>query len=103
MTFAVPLLDLDTIWRTPAGAALVEAALEDQEAAPVVTLGETDGVVLGGPKNRVAALVAALVTTPLPTASGRPVRVFERQGRGWARVTVPPVVPRLPDEVPTFE
>mgnify|MGYP001249924721 CR=1 FL=1 len=54
--FAVPLHDLDVLWRTPAGSALVEASLEDEEVAEVVTIRGTDAVVLRGPAPRIAAI-----------------------------------------------
>jgi hypothetical protein len=103
--YAVPLLDLDAAWRTPAGSALIEAAVEDQEGgeAELVTAGGTDAVVLAGPEPTVAALVAGLVRTPLPLAEPRPVRVFAESPMGWRAVLTPPEVPVLPDEEPTFE
>ena len=71
MRYAVPLLDLDAAWRTISGSALVEAAVEDQERgdAEVVTVDDTEAVVLRGPGPRVAAVVSGLVAMRLPGES----------------------------------
>jgi hypothetical protein len=103
--YAVPLLDLDTAWRTPAGSALVEAAVEDQEheEAEVVTVEGSDALVLPGSEPQVAALVASLLATPLPLAPPRPARVYSHGPAGWLRVGRAPQVPVLPDDDPLFE
>ncbi len=100
--YAVPLHDLDAVWRTPAGAALVETAIDDHGIGlpEIVTVNGTDAVVLGGPEPRVAALVAGLVGTRLPAPVARTARVFGNDGSGWRRVTTPPEVPELPNEQP---
>jgi hypothetical protein len=102
--FAVPLHDLDLLWRTPAGTALVEATLDDQDGGDVVTVHGRDAIVLTGPAPRVGALVASfLVAAAVAAPSAPTVRVFANDGRGWRRVTAAPAVPDLPDEQPVFE
>jgi hypothetical protein len=100
--YAVPLTDLDSVWRTPEGAALVETALDDGGVgdAEIVTVHGADAVVLGGDEPRIAALVAGFVGTPLPAPAARTARVFANDGNGWRRVTTPPEVPELPIEQP---
>jgi hypothetical protein len=101
--YAVPLHDLDNVWRTPAGAALIDAALDGREAADVVTVESGEAVVLDGTDADVAALVAGLLRTRLPAADGRHVRVYARHEGAWRRVSAPPAVPDLPDEAAEFE
>lgn len=103
--YAVPLSDLDSLWRSPAGAALVEATVGDQdlEDAEIVTAHGTEAVVLAGDEPLVTALVAGLVGTALPAPAVRTARVFADEGLGWRRVITPPVVAELPEEQPTFE
>lgn len=105
MRYAVPLVDLDAAWRTPAGSALVEATLDDQEHddADVVTVHGKDAIVLRGPRPRVAAIVAAFVAAVAVAPSAPTVRVFANDGAGWYRVTVAPAAIELPEEQPVFE
>lgn len=105
MRYAVPLVDLDAAWRTPAGSALVEATLDDQEHddADVVTVHGKDAIVLRGPRPRVAAIVAAFVAAVAVAPSAPTVRVFANDGAGWYRVTVAPAAVELPEEQPVFE
>lgn len=94
--YAVPLDALGDLWQTPAGAALVESAVQpDAEDAKTVTIRGDDCVVLEGPAPRIAAIVAAL--------HDQSVAVYEGGGNEWSRVTTPPEVPALPDEDATFE
>ncbi|MCG3134583.1 MAG: hypothetical protein HMLKMBBP_01897 [Planctomycetes bacterium] len=105
MRYAIPLADLDAAWRTPAGAALIDAALDDQDRddAVLVTVHGKDAVVLRGPGPRVAAMVAWFVTAARNAPDAPTVRVFGDDGDGWRRVTAAPAVGDLPDEQPAFE
>ena len=83
--YAVPLDALGDLWQTPAGAALVESAVQpDAEDAKTVTIRGDDCVVLEGPAPRIAAIVAAL--------HDQGVAVYEGGGNEWSRVTTPPEV-----------
>lgn len=90
--YAVPLHDLDVVWRTPAGAALVDSALGAQKAddAEVVEVGGAEAVVLRGPVPFVAALVEGFVAAAFPAPGARTVRVFANDGDGWRRVGATP-------------
>ena len=105
MRYAVPLVDLDATWRTPAGAALIDAALDDQDRddAVLVTVHGKDAIVLRGPGPRVAAMVAWCVARRPDAPDAPTVRVFADDGDGWRRVTAAPVVGELPEEQPDFE
>ena len=101
--YAASLTDLDRVWRTPAGAALLDAALDGQDVdhAEIVTADGADASVLRGTNAHVAALVDGLLT--------QGVRVYEHTGavpgvsRGrWTRIIEGPVVPDLPDDSLTF-
>lgn len=102
MKYAVPLADLEVVWKTPAGAALVEASLQDDADgdAAMVTLHGQDCVVLGGPAPRIAALVGGLLALRVGT---RPVVVWGGDENGWRRVHRPPRVAELPDDPPGFD
>ena len=102
MKYCVPLSDMEAIWKSPAGSALVEAALDDyvDGDASLVTVFGADCVVLGGTTPRLAALVVGLLGTRL---GNRHVVVYGDDGRGWRRVHTPPVVAELPDDSPTFD
>lgn len=101
--YAASLTDLDRVWKTPAGAALLDAALDGQDAdqAEVVTAGGADASILRGTDAHVAALVGGLLE--------QGVRVYEEshgvpghpRGR-WTRVTEAPDVPELPDDSTRF-
>lgn len=86
--FAVPLHDLDAVWRTPAGAALVDAALDGDRAddAEVVEIGGAEALVLRGPFDRVEALASGFAAAPFPATGARTARVFANDGDGWRRV-----------------
>lgn len=86
--YAVPLHDLDAVWRTPAGSALVDAALDGQvvEDAEVVEIDGAESFVLRGPFAQVAALASGFAATPFPAAGARTARVFANDGDGWHRV-----------------
>jgi hypothetical protein len=103
--FAAAIDDLDLLWKTRAGSAIVEASVEDQEGADaeVVTVDGNDALVLPGPAPRVAALVSGLVHAHLPGPLGRRVRVFQDGPRGWLPVSEAPPVPETPDEEPVFD
>jgi hypothetical protein len=103
--YAVALPDLDAIWNTRAGAALVEAAVLDQEAedAEVIHAEGSDALVLQGSEPEVAALVSGLSRARLPGSTGRHVRVYAEGTSGWQPVSTPPRVPDLPDETPALE
>jgi hypothetical protein len=101
--YAASQTDLDRVWNTPAGAALLDAALDGQDAdhAEVVTADGADAAVLRGTDAQVAALVDGLLT--------QGVRVYEQTGvvpgvsRGrWTRTIEAPVVADLPDDSLAF-
>lgn len=103
--YAVPMTEMDALWREPTSSALVSAAVEEQktDAAEIVSHKGNDLFVLDGPAPKVAALVVGLLETRLPGPMGRPVRVFAEGPKGWALVTEAPEVPELPDEEPGFQ
>ncbi len=101
--FAVPLHDLECIWRTPMGAALVESVLDDEGEGAVVTIRGGEALALTGNPPRVSALVAGLLRARLPGPLGRAARVYANEGRGWRRVRKPPPVLDLPDDPPRFD
>lgn len=105
MRYAIPLADLDAAWRTPAGAALVDSALDDQDCddAVLVTVHGKDAIVLRGPGPRVAAMVAWCVARRPDAPDAPTVRVYADDGDGWRRVTAAPAVAELPDEQPAFD
>lgn len=86
-TFAVALSDLDSLWRTPAGSALVDAVLAGHrpEDAEVVEIGSVEALVLRGTFAHVAALASGLASAPLPATDARTARVFANDGSGWRR------------------
>jgi hypothetical protein len=92
--YAVPLHDLDVVWKTPAGAALIDAALADQktENAEVVRVEGTDALVLGGRDACVTAIAEGFAVAAFPAPAARTVRVFANDGRGWRRVRPPEVL-----------
>ncbi len=100
--YAVPLHDLEAIWRTPMGAALVEAVLDDDRDGELVTVRGGDAIVLTGNAARVSALVAGLLRARFPGGLGRSARVYSDEGRGWQQISTSPPVSELPDDPPTF-
>ena len=100
---AVPLHDLERVWRTPMGKALVEAVLDDEGEGNVVTIRGRDALVLTGDWPRVSALVAGLLRARFPGPEGRAPRVYGDTGGGWRRVTTPPPAVDLPDDPPGAE
>lgn len=100
---AASLTDLDRIWSTPAGSALLEAALDGQDVdhAEVVTADGADASVLPGGGASLAALVGGLLE--------QGVRVYEESDgisgvtrAKWARVHTAPLAADLPDERPAL-
>ncbi|MCE9635782.1 MAG: hypothetical protein K8T90_08765 [Planctomycetes bacterium] len=87
--YAVPLHDLDAVWRTPSGAALVDLALDAQRAedAEVVDVEGTEALVLRGPSARTEALASGLAATAFPAPAVRTARVFANDGDGWRRIS----------------
>lgn len=86
--FAVPLHDIDAVWRTPVGAALVDAVLDGERVddAEVVEIGGTEALVLRGTSEHVEALASGFACAPFPATGARTVRVFANDGAGWRRV-----------------
>ena len=98
-TYAIAMTDVDRLWRTPAGSALVESALDGQapEDAAVVSAQGTEAVVLSGPPSRIAALVAGLLE--------QGARVYEKTDAvpgdaraKWVPVRTAPPVPEDADD-----
>ncbi len=87
--FAIPLHDLDAVWRTPAGCALVDAALDGQRAedAEVVEIDGAESFVLRGPFPHAEALAAGFAATQFPAEGARTARVFANDGDGWRRIS----------------
>jgi hypothetical protein len=86
--FAVPLHDLDVVWRTPAGAALVDAALANDRVddAEVVDVHGAEALVLRGTGACIEALAAGFAAAAFPAPAARTVRVFADDGAGWRRM-----------------
>lgn len=90
LRFAVALNDVTSLWRTPAGSALVDAVLAGQkpEDAEVVEIGSVEALVLRGTFTHVAALASGFASAPLPATEARTARVFANDGTGWRRARV---------------
>lgn len=90
LRFAVALNDVTSLWRTPAGSALVDGVLAGQkpEDAEVVEIGSVEALVLRGTLAHVAALASGFASTPLPATDARTARVFTNDGAGWRRARV---------------
>lgn len=86
--FAVPLHDIDAVWRTPMGSALVDVALAGDKAedAEVVEVDGQEALVLRGPFPRVEALASGFASAAFPATGARTARVFADDGAGWRRV-----------------
>ena len=94
--FAVPIHDLDVVWRTPAGAALVDAALvgDRAEDAEIVDVRGSEALVLRGPGACVEALALGFAGTAFPATHARTVRVFANDGAGWRPLRPEDIPPR---------
>ncbi|MCG3133823.1 MAG: hypothetical protein HMLKMBBP_01088 [Planctomycetes bacterium] len=90
LRFAVSLNDVTSLWRTPAGSALVDAVLAGQKPddAEVVEIGSVEALVLRGTFAHVAALASGFASAPLPATDARTARVFANDGTGWRRARV---------------
>ncbi len=97
--YAASMTDLDRVWRTPAGCALLDSTLDGQEGrhAEVVTAGGADASVLRADEARLVALIEGLLA--------QEVRVYEQadgipgvtRGR-WVRIDEAPDAPEPPEE-----
>ncbi len=86
--FAIAMADVDTLWRTPAGTALVDAALASQrpEDAEVVEIGGTAALVLRGTAPFIVALAEGFASAPFAPPAAHTARVFANDGLGWRRL-----------------
>jgi hypothetical protein len=87
LRFAIAMSDVDALWRTPAGSALVDAVLAGHrpEDAEVIEIGTVEALVLRGTFAHVAALASGFASAPLPATDARTARVFANDGTGWRR------------------
>ena len=100
--YAVSLSDLDLAWKTPAGSALLESALESEDEPETVTPEPgVDACVLAGEEEIVESVASGLLCFDLPLATPRRARVYAKakSDRKWTRLTRPEHVPFAPAEV----
>ena len=100
--YAVSLSDLDLAWKTPAGSALLESALESEDEPETVTPEPgVDACVLAGDEEIVESVASGLLCFDLPLATPRRARVYAKakSDRKWTRLTRPEHVPFAPAEV----
>lgn len=96
------LTDLDLAWRTSAGSALLEAALDAEEDDPETVTAEpgVPASVLAGTKDVVESLARGLLDFDLPTTPPQRARVYAQMKgeKAWTRVTGSDQVPYAPKE-----
>lgn len=94
MIYACPITDLNAAWRTPSGAALLDAALGTaDEPSNSTMIDGAESMELDGDPASIAALVGGLL--------GLKVRVYQRsEGGVWTRIFEAPVQPEVEDDEP---
>jgi hypothetical protein len=101
--YAVALSDLDLAWKTHAGSALLESAL-DADAKPETVTAEpnVDAAVLAGADEIIECVASGLLTFDLPLMTPRRARVYARADgeKVWTRLVRPDDVPYAPTETP---
>lgn len=99
--YAVALSDLDLAWKTHAGSALLESAL-DADAKPETVTAEpgVDASVLAGADDVVTCVASGLLTFDLPLMTPRRARVYARADgeKSWTRLVRPDDVPYAPPD-----
>ena len=101
--YAVSISDLDLAWKTPAGSALLESALESEDDPETVTAEPgVDACVLAGAEEIVESVASGLLCFDLPLAEPRRARVYARakSDRKWVKLHVAEDVPYAPGEAP---
>lgn len=96
--YAVALSDLDLAWKTPAGSAVLEAALDGDDEPQTVTIDGVEASVLGGPEEIAESVASGLLCFDLPLAQPRRARVYARAKgeRKWTRLCDAEDVPYIP-------
>lgn len=100
--YAVALSDLDLAWKTHAGSALLESALDADAKPETVTAEEgVEAAVLAGADEIVECVASGLLTFDLPLTHPRRARVYAREDgeKAWTRLVRPDDVPYVPREV----
>ena len=96
--YAVALSDLNLAWKTPAGSAVLEAALDGDDEPETVTVDGVEACVLGGPEEIAESVASGLLCFDLPLTEPRRARVYAKakNERKWTRLRVPEDVPYVP-------
>jgi hypothetical protein len=101
--YAVALSDLDLAWKTTAGSAILESAL-DSEAKPETVMAEpgVEACVLGVAEEIAESIASGLLCFDLPLSEPRRARVYARSKgeRKWTRLRHPTDVPYASAESP---